>query len=220
MKQFHHSMGGIQSISPRAKEHFLMLDPAFYLFALRRVLPLFGLLLALCGSALAQMGAPPPDGPPPGEMQLSAQSGPSIDRQLKQLTQQLTLTSDQQTQVKLILTDQQKQIQALFTSAMGSDKSAQSEPPSPEAMQSLRAASKTIRQAGRTEITALLTDTQKTDSKACPRSKPALKPNRTMPCPRPTATVALPPMMGVAPVVVAPVVVAPADPLAYKSIQK
>lgn len=139
-----------------------MLDPAFYLFALRRVLPLFGLLLALCGSALAQMGGPPPDGPPPGEMQLSAQSGPSIDRQLKQLTQQLTLTSDQQTQVKLILTDQQKQIQALFTSAMGSDKSAQSEPPSPEAMQSLRAASKTIRQAGRTEITALLTDTQKT----------------------------------------------------------
>ena len=72
------------------------------------------MLAAGCGALWAQpdaSGGPPPDGPPPGEMQQDR--GPSVDKELKQLTQVLTLTTDQQTQVKAILTDQHEQIKAL-----------------------------------------------------------------------------------------------------------
>jgi len=102
-------------------------------------------------------------------MQMQAR-GPNVERQLKQLAQLLTLSADQQTQVKAILTDQREQIEALFKQskpAAEGDKtstdsaSTQPEPPSPEKMEALRAARKTIRQDAHARIAALLTDEQK-----------------------------------------------------------
>jgi Spy/CpxP family protein refolding chaperone len=97
--------------------------------------------------------------------------GPNVERQLKQLTQLLTLSADQQTQVKAILTNQRDQIETLFKQskpAAEGDKastdsaSTQPEPPSQEKMEAMRAARKTIRQDAHARIAALLTDEQKT----------------------------------------------------------
>jgi Spy/CpxP family protein refolding chaperone len=144
----------------------------------RRTLLLAGVLIASGCALWAQpdgpMG-PPPDGPPPGGMQDSAQfRGPGVERQVKRLTQLLTLSEAQQAQVKAILTDQRQQIEALVhpakasaeagsASSAASDKTASNEdqPPSREAMEALRASVKAIREETRTKIAAVLNDTQK-----------------------------------------------------------
>jgi len=137
-------------------------------------------LLLLAGSvaAICQPDGfgPPPDGQSSGDDQQSMhQRGPSADRELKKLTQLLSLTSDQQSAAKLILTDQQSQIRALMqrarsaqqssatTSSDATTTSTDGRParPSREAMEAMRAQMKTIRSATQTKIAALLTDTQK-----------------------------------------------------------
>jgi hypothetical protein len=87
--------------------------------------------------------------------------GPSVERELKHLTQLLTLSADQQTQVKAVLTDQHQQIEALFKPA-DSDKTSEEQLPSRETMEANRAAMKALREATQTKIAALLTDDQKT----------------------------------------------------------
>jgi len=132
-----------------------------FLILARQSLPVFAVFIACGCAAWAQpdgpMG-PPPDGPPPGASE--QQRGPSIERELKHLTQLLALTADQQTQVKAILTDQHQQIEALFKS---DSKSADGEPqlPSRETMEANRSSIKALHEATRAKIAALLTDSQK-----------------------------------------------------------
>jgi Spy/CpxP family protein refolding chaperone len=87
--------------------------------------------------------------------------GPSVERQLKRLTELLTLTADQQTQVKAILTDQRQQMVALFKQASSGGAAAEDQPPTREAMESMRAEMKTIHAAAQAKIAALLTADQK-----------------------------------------------------------
>ena len=128
----------------------------------RRTVPVFSVFIACCGAAWAQpdgpMG-PPPDGPPPGQMEQA--HGPSVERELKHLTQLLALSDDQQTQVKAVLTDQHQQIEALFKPA-DSDKSGEMQMPSRETMEANRTAIKALREATQAKIAALLSDDQKT----------------------------------------------------------
>jgi Spy/CpxP family protein refolding chaperone len=98
-------------------------------------------------------------------MQPSLSHGPSVERELKQLTQLLTLTTEQQTQVKAILTDQHHQIETLFdqskTTKTGNDGAAGDEQrPSRDAMENMRAAAKSIRDNANAKIAATLTDDQ------------------------------------------------------------
>jgi periplasmic protein CpxP/Spy len=73
-------------------------------------------------------------------------------RQLQHLTQMLSLTPDQQTQVKALLTEQQQKMEALRNS--NADASSQGSPSRREQMES-------IRNDTDTKITALLNDDQK-----------------------------------------------------------
>jgi Spy/CpxP family protein refolding chaperone len=160
------------AILPLREEHSHMVDFPYYLLLARRSVLLASVFVASCCALWAQTdgpGGPPPGGPPPGEMQMQAR-GPNVERQLKQLTQLLTLSEEQQTRVKAILLDQRQQIEALFkqskTGAEGDKAStdsaaAQPEPPSPEKMEALRAARKAIREDAHARIAALLTDDQK-----------------------------------------------------------
>jgi len=128
-------------------------------------------LAASCHALQAQPdgpGGPPPDGPPPGEMQPQSR-GPSVDRELKQLTQLLTLTTAQQTQVKAILTDEHQQVEALMSQ---SRQAAQGEKTSAEAgddreahwaaIKKTRAAVEAVREEAHAKIAAALSDDQKT----------------------------------------------------------
>ncbi|MDR3727346.1 MAG: Spy/CpxP family protein refolding chaperone [Terracidiphilus sp.] len=138
----------------------------------RRVLWLACVLAASCCVLQAQpdgQGGPPPDGPPPGEMRQQSH-GPSVERELKQLTQLLTLTTAQQTQVKVILTDQNQQIEALFNQSKpvlqngkSSTDTANSDDQRPdwEAMRKMRTAVKAIREDANAKIAETLTDDQK-----------------------------------------------------------
>jgi hypothetical protein len=80
-------------------------------------LALGGLLaLGTSGAALAQDNPPPPPdqgqaGPPPGH---PSHMRMDPDRLLAHLTQELNLTSDQQTQIKPMLVDRQQKMQALM----------------------------------------------------------------------------------------------------------
>jgi Spy/CpxP family protein refolding chaperone len=138
-----------------------MMDFDFLLVCARRAMPLLGLLLALCGAVRAQPDGPPPDGPPMGE-QFNQQRGPSVEKELKQLTQLLALTADQQTQVKSILSDQQQKMQALFQPSTGDKDSVEAGgPPNPSEMAAKQASLKALREASRTKIAALLSADQK-----------------------------------------------------------
>jgi Spy/CpxP family protein refolding chaperone len=139
----------------RGEEHRILIDLKHFIFMVRRIMPLAGLSLACCCAALAQPDGP--GGPPPGQTQPS-EHGPNVERQLKRLTQLLTLTDDQQTQVKGLLTDQRQQIIALLKPAMGSE----DQPPSREAMEAARTAIKAIHADTNAKIAALLSDDQKT----------------------------------------------------------
>jgi hypothetical protein len=152
---------GISCISPR--ERSILIKLKRFMILTRRSVPVLGLSIACCCVAWAQLdgpGGPPPDGgPPPGEMQQQSR-GPSVDRQLKRLTVLLTLTAYQQTQVKAILTDQRQQMLALFKQSSGGA-ATEDQPPSREAMESMRAEMKTVHAAAQAKIAALLTADQK-----------------------------------------------------------
>jgi len=91
------------------------------------------------------------DAPPAGEMR---PRGPNLERQLQQLTETLSLSADQQTQVKVILSDQREKMEALRKSSAGADASSQAGPPNREQMDA-------IRNDTDTKISALLNDDQK-----------------------------------------------------------
>ncbi|MDR3741459.1 MAG: Spy/CpxP family protein refolding chaperone [Terracidiphilus sp.] len=129
------------------------------------VLALTG-IFAVAGAMLHAQDGPPP-GPPPSDMQEGQQQGPGVDRQLKRLTKLLTLTEDQQAQVKVILTEEHQQMKALFDQSRAAQKSSQTDssadaggPPSPETMKAQREQMELIRDAANAKISALLTDTQ------------------------------------------------------------
>jgi Spy/CpxP family protein refolding chaperone len=111
-----------------------------------RTLLMAGVLAAACGVFCAQAN---------GQGRGGMRQRGGGDQELTELTQLLSLTSDQQTQVKTLLTDQRQQMQALHNSAAGSDASDTSQPTMQEQMQ-------TIRKNTNDKITALLDDDQKT----------------------------------------------------------
>lgn len=117
-----------------------------YLLA-RRTLLLAGVLLVSCCALWAQN-----DSPPAGQMQ---RRGGNPERELQQLTQTLSLTADQQTQVRTLLAEQRQKMEALRRPAAGADASSQAAPPpNREQMEA-------IRNDTDTRITALLTEDQK-----------------------------------------------------------
>jgi protein CpxP len=111
---------------------------------------LAGILVAGSGLLHAQNDAPPPTGPD-GPMH---QRG-NPERQLQMLTRVLSLTPDQQTQVKALLAEQRTKMEALRSSAASADAETQGGPPN-------RAQMEAIHNDTDTKITALLNDDQKT----------------------------------------------------------
>jgi Spy/CpxP family protein refolding chaperone len=124
-----------------------------YLLA-RRVLLTVSILAASCCALWAQadgQSSPPAGAPPAGEMY---HHRPGVERELNQLTHILSLTGDQQTQVKAILTAQRQQIEQLRNSSNANGQAAEAQRPSSEQIQS-------IRQDANAKIEALLNDEQK-----------------------------------------------------------
>jgi periplasmic protein CpxP/Spy len=116
-----------------------------------QVLLMAGLLTVTSGALWAQADAPPADGPPPGRMG----RGFNPERQLQMLTRVLSLTTEQQVQVKTVLTEQSQKMEELRKSSSTTDASAQSGPPNREQMEA-------IRNDTDSKIAALLNDDQKT----------------------------------------------------------
>jgi len=101
-------------------------------------------LLAGSCALWAQADQPPgpPPGPPDGQMR---GRGPNAERELAQLTDAVSLTPDQQTQVKALLEERHGKMQALRSSG---------NPPSREQMQA-------VRKETDAKISALLNNEQK-----------------------------------------------------------
>lgn len=112
----------------------------------RRILLLAAVLLVACSTLWAQNDAP--SGPP------MRRGGFGPERELNQLTRVLSLTADQQTQVKALLTERMQKMEALRNSAPAAD-SDTAAPPHREQMEA-------IRNETDTKIAALLNDDQKT----------------------------------------------------------
>jgi len=146
------------------------------------------LAATLAGPAFAQdgggYGPPPGGGSPPDSFDNGGQQrGPNVDREVKRLTKLLTLTADQQTQVKAVLTERNQKTGELMkanrsdakkdkTQGDNSTQTATSQPASqndgpPDAAQfeQIRTQMKAIRDEANTKIEALLTDEQATKYK-------------------------------------------------------
>jgi Spy/CpxP family protein refolding chaperone len=104
-------------------------------------------LLALAGVALRAQNDAPPPGP-------NGHRGPNPERQVEMLTHVLSLTPEQQTQVRGLLTEQGQKMEELRKSSAGADAASQGAPPSREQMEA-------IRNDTDTKINALLTEEQK-----------------------------------------------------------
>jgi Spy/CpxP family protein refolding chaperone len=104
---------------------------------------LLGAILVASTVGLWAQDTPPPGPPPDGQMR---QRGPNPEREIAQLTEALSLTPDQQTQVKALLAERRAKVEALR---------ANGERPSREQMQG-------IRMETDAKINALLNDDQKT----------------------------------------------------------
>jgi len=127
-------------IVPEWEEHRIMIKFTNAYLLARRTLLLAGLMVA--GSCALWAQADPQAAPPPGEMR---HRGPDAERELAQLTQALSLTGDQQAQVKTILAERRQKMEALRSS------DAQ---PTREQMES-------VRKDSDAKISALLNDDQK-----------------------------------------------------------
>jgi protein CpxP len=110
--------------------------------SVRRTLLLATILAA--GSCGLWAQAPQQEGPPPPDGQM--RRGPNIDRELGQLTQTLSLSPDQQSQIKALLEQRRGKMEALRSGG---------ERPTREQMEG-------IRKDTDAKITALLNDDQKT----------------------------------------------------------
>lgn len=94
---------------PNGEEQRMMIRFTSKNLSVRRTLLLATILTA--GSCGVWAQAAPPEGPPPPDGQM--RRGPNIDRELGQLTQTLSLTPDQQTQVKALLQERRGKMDAL-----------------------------------------------------------------------------------------------------------
>jgi protein CpxP len=112
-------------------------------------------LAVSCPALYAQNDAAPADAAQAQNGSMRPRGGPNMERQLDQLTRVLSLSPDQQTQVKAVLTEQRAKMEAMRRSANGGDAAAQGGPPNREQMDAMRAETDT-------RITALLNDEQKT----------------------------------------------------------
>jgi protein CpxP len=112
----------------------------------KRTLLLAGVLAVSSCALLAQN-----DAPPAGQMR--GRSG-NPERELQQLTHVLSLTPDQQTQVKALLAERRQKMEELRKASAGTDTSAQAATPIRDQMMAIRSATDT-------KITALLNDDQK-----------------------------------------------------------
>jgi protein CpxP len=113
--------------------------------SMRRGLLFAGILFATCGALWAQNDAPPAG-------QMHGRGNP--ERELQQLTQTLSLTPDQQTQVKSLLAERRQKMEELRKTSAGTDAAPQGPPP--------RQQMEAIRNDTDTKINALLNDDQKT----------------------------------------------------------
>jgi Spy/CpxP family protein refolding chaperone len=102
--------------------------------SLRRGLLIAGILAVTCSAVWAQNGSQA-ESQPAGQM---GRRGGNLERQLKHLTRMLSLTPDQQTQVKSLLAERRQKMAELRKSSSGGDASAQAAPPSREQMQAIR----------------------------------------------------------------------------------
>ena len=111
-------------------------------------LTLSGLLtLGAAATAIAQDPPPPPDQAQAGPGGPGGQRRMDPDRQLQRMTRELSLSSDQQAQIKPILVARQQQMEAVFQDqAGGGDR---------------RARMQSIRQDSNAKIEAVLNDQQK-----------------------------------------------------------
>ena len=117
----------------------------------RRALALLGIFIASCCACSAQAADQPP-GPPPG----AHWRGPGVERELDHLSRILSLTPEQQTQVKNLLLAQRQQMQALRTEPQpDAQAGAAPAPPNREKMEAIRTDTDS-------KIDALLNDDQKT----------------------------------------------------------
>jgi Spy/CpxP family protein refolding chaperone len=116
---------------------------------------------------------PPQGGPPPEGMDQAVSSrGPSVEREMKQLTKQLSLTTDQQPKVKVVLTERSQKMAELMRSmrpgggsqqqSQANNDSQQQDPPSAEQFEQMRTQMKAIRDDANTKIAALLSAEQAT----------------------------------------------------------
>ncbi|MGD0893937.1 MAG: hypothetical protein ABR923_20635 [Terracidiphilus sp.] len=112
------------------------------ILASRRTL-LLGTILAAGSCGLWAQAAPPEGAPPQDQMR---HRGPNPERELAQMTDALTLTPDQQTQIKPLLAERRQKMEALRASG---------ERPTRQQMEA-------VRQDTDAKINALLTDEQKT----------------------------------------------------------
>jgi protein CpxP len=111
----------------------------------RRTL-LAGVLAVSCCAVWAQN-----DAPPAGQ---TGRRGGNPERELQQLTQALSLSADQQTQVKGLLAERRQKVEELRKAASGSDAATQAATPTREQMEA-------IRKETDGKINALLNDDQK-----------------------------------------------------------
>jgi periplasmic protein CpxP/Spy len=135
-----------------------MFELGYGLLLARRALLTAGILIASCCALYAQadtQAAPPANGPAAGEMY---HHGPQVERELKQLSRILSLTDEQQTQVKSILEAQHQQIEQLRNSTAQSGQAAETQPS--------REQIEAIRQGANAKIEALLNDDQKSKFEA------------------------------------------------------
>jgi Spy/CpxP family protein refolding chaperone len=121
------------------QEHRIMMKFAKQFLPARRTLLMAAVLATTSCALWAQSDQAQPGGGMRG-------GGPNVDRQLGQLTQALTLTADQQTQVKALLEQRRGKMEALRASGTQ---------PTREQMEG-------IRKDTDAKITALLSDDQKT----------------------------------------------------------
>ena len=121
----------------------------------RRLLLSAGILFTSCCVMAAQtdsQSSAPANPPASGEMHGHRHG---VERQVKHLTRMLSLTPDQQTQVKAILAEQRQQMEQLRSSAQQNGQTGQAAQPDREQFRS-------IRQDTNSKIEALLNDDQKT----------------------------------------------------------
>jgi protein CpxP len=133
----------------RFEEYRVMNDFNYGYLLAKRALLLAGVFAVACCTLWAQSDGAPPEGPPPGGMH---RGGPNPERQLQELTRVLSLSTDQQTQVKAILAEQRSRMEEMRQSSASDD--ANAAPPNRQQMEA-------VRNETDSKINALLNDDQK-----------------------------------------------------------